>query len=188
MEAWKISEIQKKLLDKLFEAIDLKEVKNVLDVGSGRTSIGYLADRFKDIKITGIIYPEDKERIQKLKDSVQNQNYELVKTDINDFDKSQEYDIVLAHLFLGEANHYGGNNFEKVLDNLFSLKTKYLVIVNVSYDDAVIYFLLLKKIAQTGKITELGYVPSSDSDPREKFGGGSIGLCIKFNGADFSEK
>jgi hypothetical protein len=159
----------------------LKEVKSVLDVGSGRTSIGYLTDRFKDLKITGIIYPEDEERIQKLKDSVKNQNYEIVKSDIKDFDKSGEYDIVLAHLFLGEAAKYAGNNFEEILDNLFSLKTKYLVIVNVSYDDSISYFLLLKKITQAGKIVRLSYVPSSDSDPREKFGGGSIGLCIKFN-------
>jgi trans-aconitate methyltransferase len=181
METWEISKTQKKLLDDLMGNIDAGQINRVLDVGSGRTSIGYLTDKFKDLKITGIIYPDDEERMRKLKESVKNQNYELVKTDIKDFDKSQDYDLVLAHLFLGEATKYGGNNFEEILENLFALKTKYLMIVNVSYDDAVSYFLLLKKIAQAGKIAGLSYVPSPDSeaDPRDKFGGGTIGLLIE---------
>lgn len=184
MEKWRISERQKKLLDELFEGIELSEVKKVLDVGSGRTSLGFLTDRYKDLKITSIIYPDDEERIKKLKDSVKNENYEIIKTDIKNFGKSEEYDIVLAHLFLGEATKYGENNFEEILENLFALKTKYLVIVNVSYDEPPLsYFPLLKKVAQTGKITRLSYVPSSEleADPREKFGGGCIGMCIKFN-------
>jgi hypothetical protein len=183
MEKWEISENQKELLDKLFNNIELENVKNVLDVGSGRTSIGYLTDRFKDLKINGIIYPEDKERIQKLKQSVENQNYELIEIDIKNFDKSKNYDIVLAHLFLGEAAKFAGNGFEEILENLFEIKTNYLVIVNLSFDDVVNYFLLLKKISQTGKIIGLGFVPSSESevDCREKYGGGCIGMCIRFN-------
>jgi hypothetical protein len=183
MEKWKISENQKELVDRLFNYIELDNIKNVLDVGSGRTSIGYLTNRFKDLKITGIIYPDDQERIKKLKESVENKNYELIETDVKNFDKSKNYDIVLAHLFLGEAAKFAGNGFEEILENLFEIKTNYLVIVNLSFDDVVNYFLLLKKISQTGKIIGLSFVPSSESevDRREKYGGGCIGMCIKFS-------
>lgn len=180
---WEISGKQKELLDKLFENVELEKVENVLDVGSGRTSIQYLTDRFKDLNITGIVYPDDEERMQKLESSVKNKNYKIIRTDIKSFDKSRNYDIVLAHLFLGEATKYASNNFEEILDNLFAIKTRYLIIVNVSYDDSISYFYLLKKIARAGKIVGLSYVESSESeaDPREKFGGGCVGMCVKFN-------
>jgi len=182
MENWQISEKQKELLDNLFEKIGLNNIKNVLDVGSGRTSIGYLTDRFKDLMITGVVHPDDEQRIQKIKDSIINQNYEILRTDINDLNKDQNFDIILAHLFLGEATKFSGNNFENILENLLAIKTKYLILVNVSYDDAISYFYLLKRIAQCGEIVGLGYAPSSeDNDPREKFGGGCVGLCIKFH-------
>lgn len=183
MQTWEISKTQKKLLDDLMGNIDVRQISRVLDVGSGRTSIAYLTDKFKNLKIKGIVYPGDERKIQPIKECVKAENYELIETDIKNFDFSQEFDLVLAHLFLGEATKFADNKFEDILDSLFALKTKYLVIVNVSYDDTISYFALLKKIAQSGKIAGLSYAPGSESeaDPRDKFGGGSIGLCIKFN-------
>jgi len=51
MEKWKIDKKQKRLLDSLFKEIDSKEIKSILDVGGGRTSVSYLTNRFKDKKI-----------------------------------------------------------------------------------------------------------------------------------------
>ncbi|MBN2094232.1 MAG: hypothetical protein JW740_02600 [Candidatus Zambryskibacteria bacterium] len=172
MNDWQISSKQKTLLDSLFSVIDLTEVYRALDVGSGRTSIFYLTDRFKDLKITGIIYPEDEERIQKLKDSVKNTNYELLKTDIKDFDKNEDYDVILAHLFLGEAEKFAENKFEEVMNELFKIKTKYLVMVNL-FRDKINYNLLLKKIAEVGNIIKVAYVKSEDGED-------CIGLTIQF--------
>lgn len=178
---WEISDNQKKLLDKLFSVIGIGKVNSVLDMGSGRTSIDYLTDKFKKLTIRGVVYPEDQERILKIKNSVKRQNYELVLADIKDFNKKENYDIVLAHLFLGEATKYVSHTFEEILDNLFEIKAKYLVIVNVSYDDSINYFYLLKKIAQAGEVVRLSFVESSkmEFDPCEKFGGGCIGMTIK---------
>lgn len=182
MSDWKISEMQKKLLDALFEKVEGK-VEKALDMGTGRTSLQYLTGRYPDIKIRAVVYPGDIRKLDPIKECVTNTNFEIVESDIKNLDKSENYDVVLAHLFLGESRHFDNNSFEEILNNLFAIKTRYLVIVNVSYDDCIDYFPLLKKIALEGEIVGLNYVPSSEPepDPREKFGGGCIGMCIKKN-------
>jgi hypothetical protein len=78
---WQISSNQKELLDALFERIEGR-VENVLDVGSGRTSIFYLTDRFKNVTVEGIVYPGDDRKISPIKECVKNDNYKLIETDI----------------------------------------------------------------------------------------------------------
>ncbi len=163
MDDWKISSSQKKLLDNLFTSIDTREVYNILDVGSGRTSIYYLTDKFKDVKIKGLVYPGDQRKIEPIKECVKNTNYELVETDIKNFDFSQEFDVCLAHLFLGEAGKFAENNFEEILNKLFEIKTKYLVMVNL-FRDNINYNLLLKKISEIGNITKVAYTQSESGD------------------------
>jgi hypothetical protein len=172
MNDWQISSSQKSLLDSLFSVIDSSEVYKALDIGSGRTSIFYLTDKFKDVKVQGVVYPDDQRKIGPIKDCVKNTNYELIETDIKNFDFSQEFDVVLAHLFLGEAGKFADNNFEEILNKLFEIKTKYLVMVNL-FRDNINYNLLLKKIAETGSVVKVAYTKSEDGDE-------CIGLTIQF--------
>ena len=172
MNDWQISLSQKNLLSSLFSVIDSSEIYKALDVGSGRTSIFYLTDKFKDIKVMGIVYPDDQRKIQPIKECVKNTNYELVETDIKNFDFSQEFDVTLAHLFLGEAGKFAENNFEEILNKLFEIKTKYLVMINL-FRDNINYNLLLKKIAEMGNIIKTAYTKSEDGDE-------CIGLTIQF--------
>jgi hypothetical protein len=72
---------------------------------------------------------------------------------------------------LGEAEKFGGNKFEEVLERLFTIKTKYLVLVNL-FSDGIDYNLLLKRIAQTGEIIKLGYVIRENGE-------NSLGMTIK---------
>jgi hypothetical protein len=168
---WQISKSQKELLDSLFEKIEGKTEK-VLDLGSGRTSIFYLTDKFKDLIIKGVVYPGDNRKIDPIKECVKNTNYEIIESDIKDLDFNENYDIVLAHLFLGEAEKFAGKKFEEILDKVFETKTKYLVLVNIFRDNVISYNLLLKKIAQTGEIKKLTYTRSEGGDD-------CIGFLIK---------
>ena len=142
-------------------------------MGSGRTSMQFLTDYFKDIIITGIIFPGDDRKTNPVKECVTNTNYEIVEQDIKDFNENQEIDIVLAHLFLGEAEKFAENKFEEILDKLFSIKTKYLVLVNM-FSDKIDYNLLLKKIAEKGEILKLEHSVS-------RSGNEYIGMTIKLN-------
>jgi 16S rRNA A1518/A1519 N6-dimethyltransferase RsmA/KsgA/DIM1 with predicted DNA glycosylase/AP lyase activity len=167
---WQISSKQKELLDVLFEKIEGR-VKNVLDVGSGRTSIFYLTERYKDTIVEGIIYPRDDRKISPIKECVKNDNYKLIETDILDFNPDKSYDVILAHLFLGEAEKFGDNKFEKVLAKLFSIGAKYLAVVNL-FSDNINYSLLLKQISEYGDIIRIKHVVSEDGET-------SLGMLIK---------
>jgi len=170
---WEISKSHKKVLDSLFEIIKVDSIKNILDIGSGRTSIFYLTDRFKNLIIKGIIYPGDVRKIDPIKKCVKNDNYELVESDIKDFDSKEKFDLVLAHLFLGEAEKFGKNNFESILKKLFSIKTNYLILVNL-FRDEINYNLILKEIALKGNILKIEYDISEHGDEY-------LGMLIKFN-------
>lgn len=167
---WQISPKQKELLDALFERIEGK-IENVLDIGSGRTSIFYLTDKYKDVIVEGVVYPGDERKIGPIKECVKNDNYKLIETDILDFNPEKSYDIMLAHLFLGEAEKFGDNKFEKILAKSFAIDTKYLVIVNLLSDN-INYGLLLKQISEYGDIIKVNYVISEDGET-------SLGMLIK---------
>lgn len=159
---WVISENQKKLLDSLFDKIE-GDVKSVLDLGSGRTSIQYLTERYRDLNIEGVVYPGDARKTDPIKECVSNTNYAILESDIADLDFDKSYDVVLAHLFLGEAEKFAGNKFHEILDRLFELKTRYLVVVNLSRDN-IDYNLLLRKIAETGEIKKVSHVKSESGE------------------------
>lgn len=167
---WEISQKQKELLDVLFERIEGK-IENVLDVGSGRTSIFYLTDKYKDVVVEGVVYPGDDRKIGPIKEYIRNDNYKLIETDILDFNPKKSYDVILAHLFLGEAEKFGDNKFEKILAKLFTINTKYLIIVNL-FRDNINYNLLLKQISEYGDIVGIKHVISEDGET-------SLGMLIK---------
>jgi hypothetical protein len=160
---WKISKSQKEALDFLFNSIKNKKIKKILDVGSGRTSMDYLTNKFKKLKIKGIVYPGDTRKIIPIKECVKNKNYELIESDIMNFNSKEKFDIILGHLFLGEAEKFGKNKFEKVLKKLFSINTNYFVLVNL-FGDKIDYNLLLKQISIKGSILKIKYGISESGD------------------------
>jgi hypothetical protein len=171
-DGWQISEPQKELLDSLFGVID-GEIKKVIDIGSGRTSVFFLTEKFKNITIKGLVYPGDQRKIEPIKKCVPNNNYELIESDINDFESNEVFDVVLAHLFLGEAEKFADNKFDKIVDQLFKIKTRYFVIVNLERD-LIDYKLLNQKISEIGEIVKNEEIISESGDK-------CVGITIKTN-------
>jgi hypothetical protein len=168
---WKISSRQKHLLDALFKDIKTSKVKKVVDMGAGRTSVHYLAHRFPKLTVRAVVYPGDERKIVPIRECVSEKNYKLVESDIRSA-RIGSVDVVLAHLFLGEAEKFSGNRFEKILDALFALKTKYLIIVNVRRD-AIDYWSLFKRVAEKGTVLRIAYA-TSDAD-----GDDCLGFAIR---------
>lgn len=176
---WKISSKQKQLLENLFRDIPTRRVKKILDVGSGRTSIQFLADKFKTVPVKGLVYPGDKRKLEPIRDCVSRKNYEIIERNFKDIRFNEEFDIVLAHLFLGEATKFGSNTFESILRKLFSLKTKYLVIVDLLFDSEVDYNAIFQMIAKKGKLLRIAY-QWRDGEPRKEYKG-IVGFLIELN-------
>lgn len=142
------------LLGELFESFEVKRNYRILDAGSGRTSLYFLRSRFPHARITAIVFPGDQRKIKSIREFVPPSYYMLKEIDIINFNGKEEFDIVLAHLLLGEASKFG-NTFDDVLDALFSIKTKHLVIMDVLEDPDVNYRSILRAIAMKGSIRKI---------------------------------
>lgn len=137
-----------RILSQLFGSFPCEKQYVILDAGSGRTSLYFLTENFPESQIDALVYPGDLRKIEKIRRDVRGDNYELIEQDITTFEQEKTYDIVLAHLLLGEAEKFGGNSFGKVLGSLFSIKTTYLVIVDISEDPSVDFNGIQKKIKE----------------------------------------
>ena len=128
--------------------------KTILDAGSGCTSLSILCEMFPSARIDAVIFPGD---IRK-RDSVARANvscdYELIEVDIAKMTFSKTYDLVIAHLLLGEATKWG-NSITILLKKLFPI-TKHLMIADFP-EDPEIDFTLIEKLA-----TESGFNISKD--------------------------
>lgn len=149
---WKIDPIHKKILSQLFSDFSYEKDYQILDAGSGRTSLKFLTERFPSSKITAIIYPGDARKSSGIKESVVSDNFRLSEVDIHDYSQDMKFDVVLAHLLLGEATKFSEKPFAHMLESLFSIRTDFLVVVDILQDPSVDYPLLLRFFDKKGDI------------------------------------
>lgn len=166
MEKWAVADRHQRMLDELFDSIGDEGLHSILDAGSGRTSIAYLTGRFKEASVTGIVYPGDRRKLDSIRQSVGAHNYAIVETDLKDFVPEGRYDLVLAHLLLGEARKFGGNTFESVLASLMALPARYMLIVDIETDKGVDYGMLHERMAQWGELVHTAHVTDDQTGTR----------------------
>lgn len=116
---------------------ELKNINKILDAGSGKTSLGYLTTKYSQIKIDAIVFPGDLRKINSIKENIKG-NYNLIELDLCKNQLNEDYDLVLAHLLLGEAIKFG-NSFKHLLHSLLSLKSQYFIIYDFKEDLSVDY-------------------------------------------------
>ena len=112
-------------------------ITNILDAGSGRTSLSIIVNTFPYTAIDAVVYPGDQRKISSIKEIAEdNKNINLIEKDICGELIVKEYDIIIAHLLLGEAAKFG-NTFEDLLEKVVAMKYKYLIIIDYLEDPAV---------------------------------------------------
>ena len=98
----------------LYEMLkDLYNINSVIDAGSGKTSLNYLTYYYPETIIDAICYPTDDRKINSINENVKG-NYNLIKADLCNNEITKKYDLVIAHLLLGEAVMFG-HTFKEVL-------------------------------------------------------------------------
>jgi hypothetical protein len=117
---------------------------NILDLGSGKTSMGVLLRKFPNSRITGICYPGDNRKLDSIRANCTGK-YELIEMDICKDQPNENYDLVLCHLLLGETIKFG-NILETMLKSIFILDTKQFCIIDF-LEDVDIDYALVKKTA-----------------------------------------
>ncbi len=130
------------ILNQFLSQLEGVEINNILDCGSGKTSLGVLSSWFDNIVIDAIVYPGDLRKINSIKSIGLNQDkYNLIEWDICKEPLKTHYDLAVSHLLLGEAAKFG-NPFEELFLGLMSVCFKYLIIIDYLEDTGINYNLM----------------------------------------------
>lgn len=125
------------ILNDFLRSIKEEDITSILDAGSGRTSLSVIADVFPNTSIDAVVYPGDMRKINSIKEITdRSENISVIEKDICGDTVFKEYDLIIAHLLLGEAAKFG-NSFEALLEKLLTMKYKYLIIIDYLEDPAV---------------------------------------------------
>lgn len=125
------------ILNDFLSLIKTENITSILDAGSGRTSLSIITNSFPNTPIDAIIYPGDIRKINSIKEiTVQNKNISVIEKDICSSIVNEEYDVITAHLLLGEAIKFG-NAFEDLLKKVITMRYKYLIIIDYLEDPSV---------------------------------------------------
>lgn len=125
------------ILNDFLNLIKRENITSILDAGSGRTSLSVIANSFPNTPIDAVVYPGDIRKINSIKEITDyNENISVIEKDICVDTVIKAYDIIIAHLLLGEAAKFG-NSFEDLLEKVITMKYKYLIIIDYLEDPAV---------------------------------------------------
>jgi hypothetical protein len=168
------------LLKKLFSKIDDTKIESILDAGSGKTSLSALLRFFDGSFIDAIIFPGDKRKIDSIESNILSNRYTLIEKDICKDSITKKYDLILAHLLFGETIKWG-NEFKNMIDKLFSIRSKYLIIVDVLEDETVDYNYLEQYLLNNNfKIVYKGTIDKKEAQNFGNFVGRTyVGYLIK---------
>ena len=146
------------LLSDLVKDIEKEQINKILDAGSGKTSLNILSDLFLNAQIDGVVFYNDIRKINSIKENVPNNRYTLIEKDICKDELDKSYNLVLAHLLLGEATKWG-NTVEELIDKLLSIQSNYFIIFDIKEDPAIDYKELEKRFQQDFIIIKKEEIP-----------------------------
>lgn len=125
------------ILNDFLDLIKGEDITIILDAGSGRTSLSAIANLFSGTPVDAVVYPGDIRKINSIKEIAdRGENISVIEKDICKDTVIKSYDLITAHLLLGEAAKFG-NSFEALLEKVITMKYKYLIIIDYLEDPAV---------------------------------------------------
>ncbi len=142
---------QKKILEKLFSNFSKEREYEILDAGSGSTSLSFLTSSFQNSNIIAVIYPGDEKKMAEVKE-VSGSNFNIKEVDLREFEQEKDFDIVLSHLFLGESTKFRKERFEEMVETLFGIRSEYVAIIDTINDPDVDYRYLLRIFSKKGDV------------------------------------
>ena len=125
----------KTILRELLSDPSIADICHILDAGSGKTSLSTIISCFPKASVDAIVYPGDERKLKTIR-NMQSDKVNVVERNICDTPIPAHYDLVVAHLLLGEASKFG-NTFQDLLQNLFSIQSRYYIIIDYLEDPKV---------------------------------------------------
>ena len=123
------------ILRELLSDPSIADSSRILDAGSGKTSLAAIISCFPKASVDAIVYPGDERKLKTIRD-MQSDKINVVELDICDTLVPAHYDLVVAHLLLGEASKFG-NSFQDLLQNVLSIQSRSYIIIDYLEDPKV---------------------------------------------------
>ena len=123
------------ILKDLLQDLSTHNISHILDAGSGRTSLSTIISSFPKAGVDAIVYPGDERKLSTIRE-MQDDRVTVVEQDLCETPVTAHYDLVVAHLLLGEAGKFG-NNFRELLQSLLSIQSRYYIIIDYLEDPDV---------------------------------------------------
>ena len=123
------------ILRELLSDLSILDVCRIMDAGSGKTSLSTIISCFPKASVDAIVYPGDERKLKTIR-SMQSDKVNVVELDICDSPIPAHYDLLVAHLLLGEASKFG-NAFQDLLQNVLSIQSRYYIIIDYLEDPKV---------------------------------------------------
>ena len=123
------------ILRELLSDLSIADISHILDAGSGKTSLSTIISCFPKASVDAIVYPGDERKLKTIR-NMQSDQVNVVEWDICDTPIPAHYDLVVAHLLLGEASKFG-NAFQDLLQNVLSIQSRYYIIIDYLEDPKV---------------------------------------------------
>lgn len=136
------------ILNDFLRFLESEKITGILDAGSGRTSLNTIIEHFPDTRVDAVVYPGDIRKLNSIADiKTEHDNITVIEKDICSETIDKKYDLITAHLLLGEAAKFG-NSFEDLLNKLIAMQYKYLIIIDYAEDPAVSESDILKACSE----------------------------------------
>jgi len=152
-----------KLFKEIFSLIRSQKIDFIADIGSGRTSLYNITQTYPEAVVDAISEIPTTLGIKQMKKAVKAKNWEVVKADITTQKVNRQYDLAVAHLAISRGIDRG-HTLEDMKKGVFSLYTKYLLIVenlnnpNIKSFDIINYGLSCGyKLIKTAKVGTVSY-------------------------------
>ena len=123
------------ILRELLSDLSAADNRHILDAGSGKTSLSAIISCFPKASVDAIVYPGDERKLKTIR-NMRSDQVNVVELDICDTPIPAHYDLVVAHLLLGEASKFG-NAFQDLLQNVLSIQSRSYIIIDYLEDPKV---------------------------------------------------
>ena len=123
------------ILQKFLSELSHNHIEKILDAGSGKTSLNMITSCFPSATVDALVYPGDERKLHSI-DPLLSGHVRAVEMDISKCGFEDSYDLVVAHLLLGEATKFG-NTFHSVFEKLMKINGRYFIIIDYLEDPSV---------------------------------------------------
>ncbi len=126
------------ILNRFLEELEGCSIASILDAGSGRSSLSTIVSHFPQAEISAVVYPGDRRKLDTILpiQEASKADLHVLERDLCRDAMPKSYDLVVAHLLLGEAATFG-NQFAVMLERLLGMNFRYLIIIDYLEDPHV---------------------------------------------------